>query len=86
MVAIRAHYDGKEVHLPDDVKGLRAGEVIVLFEEGRSPVDDGWLKAQEQALARAWDDKEDSVYGTLRHGLRETEWKLSDAGVRVPKS
>jgi hypothetical protein len=62
MVTIRARYDGNEVHLPEEAKGLRPGEVIVLFEDERSRVDQDWLKAQEQALAKAWDDEQDSIY------------------------
>jgi len=62
MLAIRARYDGKEVCLPRDVKGLAPCEVIVLFEENNSPSDTDWLRLQEESLAAVWDNKEDAVY------------------------
>ena len=65
MLAIRATYDGKEIHIPESAQGIPPGNVIILFEEDEPHGDAGWLKAQEQALANAWDDKEDSVYDNL---------------------
>lgn len=62
MLAIRTRYDGKEIRLPRDVKGLAPCDVIVLFEQDNSPSDADWLRLQEESLAAAWDDKEDAVY------------------------
>jgi hypothetical protein len=62
MLAIRATYDGKEVHIPKNVQDIPPCNVIVLFEEDRPADDSAWLRMQEQSLAKAWDDKEDSVY------------------------
>ena len=62
MLAIRTRFDGKEIQLPEDVKGLPPGDVIVLFEEQPHVSDNDWLTMREQSLANAWDDKEDSVY------------------------
>ncbi len=62
MLAIRTRFDGNEIQLPAEVKGLPPSNVIVLFEDEGHESEADWLKAQEQALARAWDDKEDSIY------------------------
>ena len=62
MLAIRRRFDGREIHLPAEVQGLPPGNVIVLFEDERHVSDSDWLKIQEQTMAGAWDDKEDSVY------------------------
>jgi hypothetical protein len=65
MLAIRTTYDGKEIRLPEDAKSIPPCNVIVLFEEEQSAGDSDWLKAQEQSLAKAWDDTEDGVYDSL---------------------
>jgi hypothetical protein len=65
MQAIRATYDGKEIHIPKDMQAIPPCNVIVLFEEDKSADDFAWLKMQEQSLAKAWDDKEDAVYDSL---------------------
>jgi hypothetical protein len=62
MLAIRTQFDGKEIHLPEEAQGLPPGNVIVLFEDERHVSDSDWLKIQEQAMAGAWDDEEDSIY------------------------
>jgi hypothetical protein len=66
MLAIRATYDGREIHIPEDAKGIPACNVIVLFERDEpNVVDLDWVKAQEQTLAKAWDDEEDAVYDSI---------------------
>jgi hypothetical protein len=65
MHAIRATYDGKDIHIPTDIQGIPPCNVIVLFEEDRPSDDVAWLKIQERSLANAWDDKEDAVYDGL---------------------
>jgi hypothetical protein len=65
MQAIRATYDGKEIHIPKGAQGFPPCNVIVLFEEDKPADDSAWLKMQEHSLAKAWDDKEDSVYDGL---------------------
>ena len=65
MLAIRGTYDGKIIHFPEETKGIPPCNVIVLFEEDDTAEDAGWLKMQEQSFAKAWDDKEDSVYDKL---------------------
>ena len=62
MLAIRTHFNGKEIVIPETLKGHPPGDVIVLIEEERHISDGDWHKAQEQTLANAWDDKEDSIY------------------------
>lgn len=67
MVAIKATYDGRQVILPDEMPSLAPGEVILIFEEAGCDDDEtnGWLKAQESAFAKAWDNDEDAVYDAL---------------------
>jgi len=65
MQAIRATYDGKEIHIPKAAQGIPPCNVIVLFEEDKPTDDAEWLRMQEQSLANAWDDKEDSVYDEM---------------------
>ncbi len=62
MLAIRTRFNGKEIQVPEEAKGLPPGSVIVLFEEQSHVSDSDWLKIQEQSMADAWDDKEDSIY------------------------
>ena len=62
MLAVRTHFDGKKIRLPENARHLPPCDVIVLFEESDSSVDDDWLRAQQEALSQAWDDEEDSVY------------------------
>jgi len=59
MQAIRATYDGKEIHIPKAAQGMPPCNVIILFEEDNPADDAEWLRMQEQSLAKAWDD---SVY------------------------
>lgn len=65
MVAIKAKFDGQRVILPDDMPGVPPGEVILIFEEAGVDEPREWLKAQEPAFARAWDNDEDAVYDTM---------------------
>ena len=65
MLAIRTTYDGTVIHIPENAKGVPPCNVIVLFEEDESTENADWLKLQEQTLAKAWDDKEDTVYDNL---------------------
>ncbi|MCP4038627.1 MAG: hypothetical protein GY733_16930 [bacterium] len=64
MKAVRARFDGEKVILEEELRGLTPGEVIVIFVTGPNQAPD-WLKAQEEALARVWDNEEDAVYDEL---------------------
>ena len=67
MRVIKAQFDGKSIKLPKHLKQVAPGEVLVIFDSvasgngERSP----WLKAQEAAFAKVWDNDEDSIYDTL---------------------
>lgn len=66
MRAVKATFDGERIVLPDEVRGVRPGNVIVIFEDVADEEDRGlWLKAQEAAFAKAWDNREDEVYDQL---------------------
>ena len=66
MLAIKAKFDGKKIILPKQAKALDAGEVVVIFEAPKTdPVRSAWNKAQESALAQAWENEEDAVYDEL---------------------
>jgi len=63
VLAVKATFDGERIVLPEEVRGAPPGRVIVIFE-GAGDVEDRalWLKAQETALAKFWDNPEDEVY------------------------
>lgn len=67
MIAVKARFDGKKIVLPQEVHDAPPGEVIVIFAD--SPDDraekKAWMKAQESAFAKAWDNDEDAVYDSL---------------------
>ncbi len=63
--AIRAHFDGKNVVVPPSLKGLPAGEVLVIFDDSSNGPDAAWLRVQETAFARVWDNDEDAAYDDL---------------------
>ena len=67
MIAIKAHFDGEKVVLPDDVRGVPPGDVILVFETEVEPALDtsAWMKAQEEAFSRVWDNDQDAVYDSL---------------------
>jgi hypothetical protein len=65
MIAVKAKFDGKQVILPEDFQPPGPGEVIVWFEEDEEAERRDWQRLQEQAMARAWDDEEDSVYDDM---------------------
>jgi len=66
MVAIKAQYDGHRVILPDEMPGIAPGEVILIFEENGNGVEAStWLKAQESAFAKAWNNEDDAEYDKL---------------------
>ncbi len=68
MLAVKAMFDGERVVLPEQVRGVRPGRVIVIFENAVGPEDEDrelWLKAQQDAFTRAWDNPEDEVYDRM---------------------
>jgi hypothetical protein len=68
MVAIKAHFDGKKIVIPPQIRGGPPREVLLVFEDP-PPTKGGdiqlWLKAQEEAFAKVWDNPEDAVYDSL---------------------
>ena len=66
ILAVKATFDGQRIVLPDDLHGVPPGNVIVIFEEtGDGKERLAWLKAQEEAFAKAWDNPEDEVYDRI---------------------
>jgi hypothetical protein len=66
ILAVKATFDGERIVLPDDVRGVPPGNVIVIFEDTADVNERAlWLKAQEAAFAKAWDNLEDEVYDRL---------------------
>ncbi|MEX0718784.1 MAG: hypothetical protein WD066_19480 [Planctomycetaceae bacterium] len=68
MIAIKAHFDGETILLPEELRGAPAGEVLVVFEGGR-PFDQAerrfWDRLQEDRLAEVWENDEDAAYDKL---------------------
>jgi hypothetical protein len=66
ILAIQATFDGQRIVLPDDVRGIPPGKVIVIFEDAPDDEDRKlWLRAQETAFAKAWNNPEDDIYDHL---------------------
>lgn len=67
MLAIKARYDGRKVVLPKRTRRPPPGDVIVVFTNmgDAEAFDRHWLRAQERAFARVWDNDEDAVYDSL---------------------
>lgn len=67
MVAIKTHFDGKTIKVPKELRQVPPGEVLVIIQQASQTADDAssWLKAQETAFARVWDNDEDAVYDSL---------------------
>ena len=67
MQAIKAHFDGKTIKIPKELRKAPPGEVLVIIQEKRPDEEDSlsWLKAQETAFAKVWENDEDAVYDAL---------------------
>jgi hypothetical protein len=66
MHAIKARFDGQRIVLPPELKAPAPSDVIVIFEDQPADSEDtGWQKAQEQTLAKVWDNAEDADYDRL---------------------
>jgi hypothetical protein len=67
MHTIKAYFDGKSIRVPKAMGKVPPGEVVVVFEHAPAREEDraSWLKAQEAAFAKVWDNDEDAVYDAL---------------------
>jgi hypothetical protein len=66
MVALKARFDGKKIVMPKAVPVLPPGEVIVIFPDAAEAGESqDWMKAQESAFAKVWDNDEDAAYDDL---------------------
>ena len=65
MKAIKAHFDGKNIVVPPDVEGRPPGEVLLILNDASKDADSAWLRAQEPAFAKVWDNDEDAAYDKL---------------------
>jgi TusA-related sulfurtransferase len=67
MQAIKTHFNGKTIKVPKELRNAPPGEVLVIIQERRPEADDfvSWLKAQEMAFAKVWENDEDAVYDSL---------------------
>ena len=67
MLAVKAQFDGQKVVLPQKLH-MPPCPIIVIFESGvgeNGSDQHAWLKAQESAFSRVWENDEDAVYDTL---------------------
>jgi hypothetical protein len=67
MLAVKARYDGRKIILPRGRPHAPPGEVVVIFAKpgGRGEDSAAWLRAQESAFSKVWDNDEDVVYDKL---------------------
>jgi hypothetical protein len=73
MVAVKAHFDGKQIHLPEKLRGAPPGEVVIVFDDRPTPAGGSsvWnllgaaekkrsaadIDAQVRAEREAWGDR-----------------------------
>jgi TusA-related sulfurtransferase len=67
MRAIKTHFDGKTIKVPKELRKAPPGDVLVIIQEAPAASDDSasWLRAQETAFGKVWDNDEDAVYDSL---------------------
>jgi len=67
MIAVKAHFDGEKIVLPEELRGQRPGDVILILENSSDERSDLqlWMKGQEPAFAKAWDNDADGDYDRL---------------------
>ena len=67
MLAVKARFDGKRIVLPEEARGAPPGNVIVIFEADNGVLKEqgDWMKAQEAAFAKAWENDEDAAYDSM---------------------
>lgn len=65
MQAIRAQFDGKQIIVPEELRGLPPSEVIIVVENGEPSRNDIPLKQQEESFAKIWNNTSDEVYDKL---------------------
>ena len=66
VLAVKATFDGEKIVLPNDVRGVPPGKVIVIFEHAADAEDRAlWIAAQEAAFTKVWNNSEDEVYDRI---------------------
>jgi hypothetical protein len=67
MRAIKAHFDGKSIKIPEELHQAPPGEVLIILREDWPDSGDSlpWMRAQETAFAKVWETDEDAVYDSL---------------------
>ena len=67
MLAVKTKYDGKKIAVPDELRGLAPGEVILLVkcEKEKANERDEWTKLQEIKFSEVWDNEEDAIYDSM---------------------
>lgn len=63
MITIKTRFDGEKVVIPPEtLKELTPGEAIVIMGEPTDAAakDEDWFKAQEEAVAKVWDNDADA--------------------------
>ena len=66
MRAIKTHFDGKSIKVPKELRDIPPGDVLVIVAEPQSADESqAWLKAQETAFAKVWENDEDAIYDSL---------------------
>jgi hypothetical protein len=67
MKAVKAHFDGKTIKIPRELREAPPGEALVIIQERPEEADNtlSWLKARETAVAKVRDNEDDAVYDSL---------------------
>jgi TusA-related sulfurtransferase len=66
MGPIKTRFDGKTIKVPKELRNAPPGDILVIVPEPEGTGSDtSWLKAQETAFAKVWDNDEDAIYDSL---------------------
>ena len=67
MQAIKAHFDGKTIKVPKELRKAPPGDILVIVQETLPDANDSlsWLNAQQSAFAKVWENDDDAVYDAL---------------------
>ncbi len=67
MQTFKAHFNGKTITVPKELHKTPPCDVLIITPSTGEGQEEAalWLKAQEGAFAKVWDNDEDAVYDSL---------------------
>jgi hypothetical protein len=66
MLALRSHFDGRQIITPEELRAQKPCDVIVVvLDSNDEAAGVGWQMLHGDALQNTWDNDEDRVYDSL---------------------